>query len=66
VSAALDWRGIVDLRFVWLGVVLLVLGIALASSAVLLFWREDTEINPPSEANCTCARRSGSDGSTGW
>jgi protein-S-isoprenylcysteine O-methyltransferase Ste14 len=51
VSALFPWRAIVDLRIVWLGVALLLAGVALAVSAFLLFRREGTEIEPTSETN---------------
>src|SRR5437764_2751942 len=51
ISAAFPWRTIIDLRFVWLGVALVVAGVAVAFSAALLFQRNDTEINPLSETN---------------
>lgn len=51
VSALYPWRSFVDLRIMWLGVVLLIAGAALAVSAFHLFRREDTELDPTSETN---------------
>lgn len=46
------WRAaFADLRVMWLGVPLVVLGIVLAFSAATLFRRKGTEINPTSESN---------------
>jgi len=50
-SAAFPWRTLIDLRLVWLGAILLMAGLALTASALLLFRREGTEINPTSESN---------------
>jgi protein-S-isoprenylcysteine O-methyltransferase Ste14 len=50
-SAMYPWRAIVDLRVIWLGVLLIVLGFALSFSAAMLFRRKGTELNPTSEAN---------------
>src|SRR5690349_1248831 len=51
VSALYPWRVLIDLRVLWLGILLLVLGFALSFSAAMLFRRKGTEINPTSEAN---------------
>jgi protein-S-isoprenylcysteine O-methyltransferase Ste14 len=51
VSALYPWRALVDLRMLWLGAVLIVLGFALSFTAAMLFRRKGTEINPTSEAN---------------
>jgi protein-S-isoprenylcysteine O-methyltransferase Ste14 len=52
VSALYPWRAtLVDLRVLWLGVLLIVLGFALSFSAAMLFRRKGTELNPTSEAN---------------
>lgn len=48
-SALYPWRALLDLRVVWLGVVLVILGAALSSWALLLFRREGAELNPTSE-----------------
>lgn len=45
------WRRLVDLRVVWLGVALMVVGLALSLWAASLFRIEGTEINPTSERN---------------
>jgi protein-S-isoprenylcysteine O-methyltransferase Ste14 len=50
-SALYPWHAIVDLRVIWLGVLLIVLGFALSFSAAMLFRRKGTELNPASEAN---------------
>jgi protein-S-isoprenylcysteine O-methyltransferase Ste14 len=47
----LGWPHVPGLRQVPLAVVLIVLGITSAASAVLLFRREDTELNPTSTSN---------------
>jgi protein-S-isoprenylcysteine O-methyltransferase Ste14 len=51
VSALYPWHAIADLRVIWLGVLLIVLGFALSFSAAMLFRRKGTELNPTSEAN---------------
>jgi protein-S-isoprenylcysteine O-methyltransferase Ste14 len=51
ISAAYPWRVLADLRIVWLGMILIVLGFALSFSAAMLFRRNGTELNPTSEAN---------------
>ena len=51
VSALYPWRVLADLRVLWLGILLMVLGFALSFSAFSLFRRKGTEINPTSEAN---------------
>jgi protein-S-isoprenylcysteine O-methyltransferase Ste14 len=51
VSWLYPWRAIIDLRVLWLGALLIVLGFALAFSAASLFRRKGTELNPTSEAN---------------
>jgi len=50
-SFAYPWKSIVDLTIIPLGVGLIAVGLVLAVSAVSLFRREGTEINPTSEAN---------------
>ena len=45
------WRTIVDLRIVWLGIALVVIGFAISVWAFSLFRREGTEIDPTSETN---------------
>jgi protein-S-isoprenylcysteine O-methyltransferase Ste14 len=45
------WPRFPGLPLVWLGVVLIVLGIGLSVTAAMLFRRESTEINPTSPAN---------------
>ena len=45
------WPRMPGLPFVWPGVALVALGIALAGAAATLFWRESTEIDPISIAN---------------
>ena len=51
VSALYPWRALVDLRILWLGILLIVAGFALSISAFSLFRRKGTEINPTSETN---------------
>lgn len=51
VSWAYPWRALVDLRVLWLGALLIVLGFGLAFSAATLFRRKGTEIRPNSETN---------------
>ncbi|HEV2650755.1 MAG TPA: isoprenylcysteine carboxylmethyltransferase family protein [Rhizomicrobium sp.] len=51
ISALHSWRSLADLRLLPLGIALLVLGLALSAWAVVLFRREDTEINPTSVTN---------------
>ena len=51
VSWLYPWRAIVDLRLLWLGILLLMLGFGLSFSAAMLFRRKGTEINPTSETN---------------
>jgi len=51
VSWFYPWRALIDLRVLWLGIVLIVLGFGISLSAALLFRRKGTEINPTSETN---------------
>jgi protein-S-isoprenylcysteine O-methyltransferase Ste14 len=51
VSWLYPWRVLLDLRIVWLGVVLVAIGFAISVWAFLLFRSEGTEINPTSEMN---------------
>lgn len=51
VSWFYPWRALLDLRIVWLGVVLGALGAAISAWAFSLFRREGTEIDPTSETN---------------
>ena len=51
VSWFYPWRALLDLRIVWLGVVLVAIGVAISVWASLLFRREGTELNPTSEVN---------------
>jgi protein-S-isoprenylcysteine O-methyltransferase Ste14 len=51
VSWYYPWRAVVDLRVVWLGIALVVVGFLIAFSAATLFRRKGTEINPTSETN---------------
>lgn len=51
VSFAFPWRALLDLRSVWLGVVLVAIGVAMSLWAFLLFRWEGTEIKPSSETN---------------
>ena len=51
VSYLAEWPRVPGLPFVWLAVALIVFGIALAASAVVLFRREGTELNPTSTTN---------------
>jgi protein-S-isoprenylcysteine O-methyltransferase Ste14 len=51
VSALYPWRALIDLRVLWLGILLVIGGFALALSAATLFRRKGTEINPISESN---------------
>ena len=51
VSWLYPWRAMIDLRVLWLGILLVICGFALAFSAATLFRRKGTEINPTSETN---------------
>ena|SRR5207248_832171 len=51
VSWLYPWRVLGDVRVLWLGAVLIVLGFALAFSAASLFRRKGTELIPTSETN---------------
>src|SRR5579862_8962672 len=51
ISALADWPPVVGLRFVWLAIVLTIIGVLLIAGAVVLFRREGTELNPTSTAN---------------
>jgi protein-S-isoprenylcysteine O-methyltransferase Ste14 len=51
VSWSYEWRSLVDLRILWLGIALVAIGFASASSAFLLFQREGTQLDPTSETN---------------
>jgi protein-S-isoprenylcysteine O-methyltransferase Ste14 len=50
-SALYPWRALIDLRVLWLGILLVIGGFALAISAATLFRRKGTEVNPTSESN---------------
>jgi hypothetical protein len=50
-SYLMRWPRVTGLPLVWLGVVLVVLGIGLSVTAAMLFRREGTEINPTSPTN---------------
>jgi protein-S-isoprenylcysteine O-methyltransferase Ste14 len=50
-SYLIGWPRVPGLPLVWLGVVLVVLGIGFSVTAAMLFRREGTEINPTSPAN---------------
>jgi len=50
-SYLLGWPLVPGLSLVWLSVVLIMVGIALAVAAVMLFRREGTELNPTAAAN---------------
>jgi protein-S-isoprenylcysteine O-methyltransferase Ste14 len=50
-SAASPWRALVDLRVVWLGAALVVIGVVMSVSAAALFRRAGTEIDPTSRTN---------------
>jgi protein-S-isoprenylcysteine O-methyltransferase Ste14 len=52
-SALYDWKAIVDLTIVPLGIVLIVAGVALPFWAVRVFTGEGTELNPTSATNKT-------------
>jgi len=56
-SALYPWRALLDLRVVWLGIALVVLGAALSTWALLLFRCEGTELNPTSERNTSLVVR---------
>jgi protein-S-isoprenylcysteine O-methyltransferase Ste14 len=56
-SALYPSRALLDLRVVWLGVVLVVLGAALSTWAFFLFRSEGTEVNPTSERNTSLVVR---------
>ena len=45
------WKHHGELRIVWLGITLIVIGLAVSQSAFFLFRSEDTEIMPHSETN---------------
>jgi protein-S-isoprenylcysteine O-methyltransferase Ste14 len=45
------WPRFPGLALIWLGVVLIVVGIALAGASAMLFRREGTEVNPTSPTN---------------
>ena len=51
VSWLYPWRALLDLRIVWLGVVLVAIGLAISVWAFSLFRSEGTEIDPTSETN---------------
>lgn len=52
VSVLYPWRAaIIDLRVLWLGIVAILAGFALAFSAATLFRGRGTDINPTSETN---------------
>jgi protein-S-isoprenylcysteine O-methyltransferase Ste14 len=51
VSWLYPWRALVDLRVLWLGILLIVLGFGISFSAAMLFRRRGTELNPASDAN---------------
>src|SRR5690242_17649082 len=52
VSVLYPWRAaIIDLRVLWLGIVAILAGFALAFSAATLFRRRGTDINPISQSN---------------
>ena len=50
-SALAGWPRVPGLPIAWLGVALLVLGVALSVASAMLFRREGTEINPVSPTN---------------
>ncbi len=50
-SAAFPWRALVDLRVVWLGIVLAAIGVVVSVWAAALFRRKGTEIDPTSQTN---------------
>jgi protein-S-isoprenylcysteine O-methyltransferase Ste14 len=52
VSVLYPWRAaLIDLRVLWLGIIVTLAGFALAFSAAILFRRRGTDINPTSETN---------------
>ena len=51
VSAIYPWRTLIDLRVLWLGILLVIGGFVLAMPASTLFRRKGTELNPASESN---------------
>jgi len=51
VSRLQSWRALLDLRLVWLGVALIVIGVAMSVWAFSLFRRAGTEISPTSVSN---------------
>jgi protein-S-isoprenylcysteine O-methyltransferase Ste14 len=51
VSWLYPWRAVIDLRVLWLGIMLIIAGFALALTAFTLFRRRGTEIEPTSETN---------------
>ena len=51
VSWLYPWRVLGDVRVLWLGVALVVIGFIVAASAFSLFVREGTEIQPTSQTN---------------
>lgn len=52
VSYLFGWPRVAGLPVIWLGVLLVVGGIAIIAPAVMLFRREGTEIDPNSTVNC--------------
>jgi protein-S-isoprenylcysteine O-methyltransferase Ste14 len=50
-SYSAGWPRAPGLPLVWLGVGLVILGLALSLAAATLFWREGTELDPASAAN---------------
>ncbi len=51
VSALYPWRALLDVRFMWLGVALIVAGLAISAWAVLIFRRVGTELNPTAKTS---------------
>ena len=57
VSISYPWRQVIDLRSIFGGIAVIVVGLALMFWAVFLFRREGTELNPMSETNKTLVIR---------
>jgi protein-S-isoprenylcysteine O-methyltransferase Ste14 len=57
VSISYPWRQVIDLRSIFGGIALIVIGLVVMFWAVLLFRHEGTELNPTSETNKTLVIR---------
>lgn len=45
------WKHILHVRVIWLGIMLVILGVAMSASAAAIFRSQGTEIRPDSETN---------------